>query len=46
MRIDDILLEKLGTYFCHWNVSERYGISFERFVEMVLIGTWSEACGA
>jgi hypothetical protein len=43
MRIDDDRLEKLGIYYCHWNVSKRYGISFERFVTMVLIGTWSEA---
>ena len=43
MRIDDERLEKLGNYFCHWNISKRYGISFERFVKMVLIGTWKDA---
>lgn len=43
MRIDDKRLEKLGKYFCHFQIRSRYGISFERFVQMVLIGTWSEA---
>jgi|SanBayMetagenome_1026888.scaffolds.fasta_scaffold220597_1 hypothetical protein len=42
MRIDDTKLEKLGRYFCHWNISTRYGISFERFVQMVILDTWSE----
>ncbi len=42
MRIDDQKLEQLGTYFCHWNISSRYGISFEWFVQMVILGTWSE----
>lgn len=41
MRIDDERLESLGTYFVHFDVATRYGISFEQFLRKVLNGTWT-----
>lgn len=38
----DDRLDKLGTYFCHWNIGSRYAVTFERFIKMVNNGTWSE----
>ena len=34
MRIDDALLEKLGTYFVYHNIHEKYGVTFEHFIQM------------
>ena len=36
----DERLDKLGTYFVHFDINKRFGITFERFVEMVEQGTW------
>lgn len=33
MRINDELLEKLGSYFVYHEVYNRYGITFESFVD-------------
>ncbi|MEO4052358.1 hypothetical protein [Solibacillus sp. CAU 1738] len=33
MKIDDEMLEKLGTYFVYHEVYSRYGITFETFVD-------------
>lgn len=33
MRIDDEMLDKLGTYFVYHEVYNRYGITFEIFVD-------------
>lgn len=33
MKIDDELLDRLGVYFVHMGVNERYGITFEKFVD-------------
>lgn len=33
MKIDDDILERLGVYFVYHEIYERYGISFESFVE-------------
>lgn len=33
MRIDDELLDKLGTYFVYHKVFDRYGMTFESFVD-------------
>lgn len=33
MRINDDDLERLGVYFVYHNIYERYGISFEKFVD-------------
>ena len=33
MKIDDIMLEKLGVYFVYHDIYNRYGIHFETFVE-------------
>lgn len=33
MRINDEMLDKLGTYFVYHEVYERYGITFESFVD-------------
>lgn len=35
-------LDKLAEYFIYFNVLERYGISFERFVELVDKGLWKD----
>lgn len=35
-------IDKLGTYYVYFNISERYGLTFERFVEMVDLGSWEE----
>lgn len=33
-------LDKLFTYFDHFNVQERYGIDFREFVRQVESGVW------
>ena len=33
MRINDEMLDKLGTYFVYHEVYNRYGITFESFVD-------------
>ncbi|MFJ8461955.1 hypothetical protein ACIQ57_22935 [Lysinibacillus xylanilyticus] len=38
MKINDELLERLGTYFVYHSVYENYGITFENFVERWLRG--------
>lgn len=38
----DIKLEKLGQYFCHFEIHSRFGITFERFISIVESGQWSE----
>lgn len=36
----DELLDKLGTYYVYHRIGERYEITFERFVEQYINGTW------
>lgn len=38
MKINDEILERLGTYFVYHSVYENYGITFENFVERWLRG--------
>jgi hypothetical protein len=38
-------IDKLGVYFIHFNVRERYGITFARFIEIVERGKWSDYVG-
>jgi hypothetical protein len=38
----DERLEKLGLYFTHFDIRERYNITFEQFVSMVENGRWSD----
>lgn len=38
MKINDELLEKLGVYFVYHDIYNRYGITFERFVERWMRG--------
>ena len=38
MKINDELLERLGIYFVYHAVYEKYGITFENFVERWLRG--------
>ena len=33
MKIDDEVLEKLGIYFVYHDIYNRYGISFESFID-------------
>lgn len=42
MKIEDDKLEKYGVYFVHHQIKEKYGISFERFVEMNELNTWKD----
>lgn len=35
-------LEKLGTYFVHFNILETHGIPFYKFVELVETNTWRD----
>jgi hypothetical protein len=41
-QVCDIRLDKLGRYFCHFEIHKRYSISFERFVRLVESGQWTE----
>jgi hypothetical protein len=38
----DERLEKLGLYFTHFAVQERFNITFEQFVGMVNEGRWQD----
>lgn len=38
--MDDDLLDRLGRYFCYFDILNRYGITFEQFVRKVQNGTW------
>ncbi len=38
MKIDDEILDKLGTYFVYHDIFNRYGITFETFVDRWLRG--------
>jgi hypothetical protein len=38
----DIKLDRLGRYFCHFEIHSRFNISFERFIRLVDSGKWSE----
>jgi hypothetical protein len=40
--MSDERLEKLGNYFCHFKIFDRYGMTFERFVELVVNGIWKD----
>ena len=43
--MSDETLHKLGTYFVHFDVLKRYGLTFERFLQLVTIGQWGEVVG-
>jgi hypothetical protein len=38
--MSDELLDRLGTYFLHFNIGARYGITFDDFVGRVQRGVW------
>lgn len=38
--VTDDQLDRLGTFFEHFNVHERYGLTFEQFVHKVQNGVW------
>lgn len=38
----DELIEKLGTYFVYHKLREKYGWTFEQFVEKWKSGVWHE----
>lgn len=40
IQMSDELLDKLGTYFEHFDILSRYGITFEDFVGRVRRGVW------
>ncbi|CAB4142615.1 hypothetical protein UFOVP451_33 [uncultured Caudovirales phage] len=40
--MSDERIEKLGTYFVYFDIRQRYGITFERFVNIVSKGGWHE----
>lgn len=35
-------LDKLGNYFTYHNIRERFGLTFEQFVDMVDRDVWQE----
>lgn len=39
MKIEDMLLEKLGVFFVYHDLYNRYGITFENFIYRYLNGT-------
>lgn len=39
MRIDDELLDRLGTYFDYHKIYEKTGVTFETFVKRYMAGT-------
>jgi len=41
-QVCDIKLDRLGRYFCHFEIHSRFNISFERFIRLVDSGKWSE----
>jgi hypothetical protein len=38
--MSDERLDKLGDYFIHFAVKERFGYTFTQFIEMVETGRW------
>lgn len=36
----DVDIDKLGVYFVYHNILERFGIKFERFIQLVNNGQW------
>jgi hypothetical protein len=38
----DDRLHRLGNYFVHFQIEQRYSITFERFVQLVADGMWDE----
>lgn len=40
--MSDETLDKLGTYFVHFDILKRYGLTFERFTQLVSNGQWGE----
>lgn len=38
--IDDENLERLGKYFIHFNIMEKYNVSFEYFLDKWQRGAW------
>lgn len=41
--MSDERLEKLGTYFNHFEVRKTWGITFEQFIHLVDCGRWLES---
>lgn len=40
--MSDEAIEKLGTYFVTLEIAEKFGITFERFIQIHKAGTWGE----
>jgi hypothetical protein len=38
----DKRIERLGQYFVYFNIHDRYNLTFERFVQLVNSGIWTE----
>jgi hypothetical protein len=38
--MDDLLLDRLGTYFVHHDILNRYGVTFENYIRWVQMGIW------
>lgn len=45
MKMTDEQIEKLGDYFVYHRLRERYGWTFEQFVEKYKSGTWAAIQG-
>lgn len=38
--MNDVMMERLATYFVHFEVGTKKGITFEQFLELVTEGLW------
>lgn len=39
--MNDMMLDRLGTYFVHFNIGQRFGITFEEFLKIWHRGEWN-----
>lgn len=40
--MSDETIDRLGNYFVTLKIADKYGITFERFVEIYKAGTWED----
>lgn len=40
--MDDEQIERLGIYFVYNNIRSKWGLTFERFVELNVSGAWKK----
>ena len=42
MRVADEYIDKLGRYFVHHRIADKFGITFEQFFKIVERGDWED----